>query len=227
MLARIFEEAGLSTVVFTSIRRLAERIEPPRALYCEFPLGRPIGDPNDPAFQTRVLMAGFELLKEKSGPVLVDYPEKAKESTDEIASCPLPPRYDPNLPESIDEMRALRPAFDRAAENGTALHTDLDMLEPGLEALERIAAGTPLKEAGLPAHTHVIALHIRNYYEQAAMGLAEHIPGAHASENWFAQETKTGELIHKVQKILLDEGAAQPIWYYLLPVSQHRVSAEA
>ena len=46
----------------------------------------------------------------------VDYPEKAKTAVNEATFCALPPRYDPNLPESVDEMRGLRPAFDRAAE---------------------------------------------------------------------------------------------------------------
>lgn len=223
MLAHIFETAGLSTVVFASIRNLVERIKPPRALYCEFPLGRPLGEPNDPAFQTRVLMAGFELLKETAGPVLVDYPEQAKTSVAEAVSCPLPPRYDPSLPESIDEMRGLRPAFDRAAKTGTGLFVDFDLLEPGLEALERIAAGTPWQEAGLPAPAHEVTLSLRNYYDQAAMALADHVPGARSSETWFAQETRTGELIHKAQKAIRDSGAEEMHWFYMLPPGQHRI----
>ena len=222
MLAHIFEQAGLSTVIFASVRGIVERSRPPRALYCNFPFGRPIGDPNDPAFQMRVLMAGFELLKEKSAPVLVDYPEKAKTAVNEAASCPLPPRHDPNLPESIDEMRGLRPAFDRAAERGTGLYVNFGLLEQGLEAFERIAAGTPWKEVDLPERMPVVTLSIRNYYEQAAIGLADHVPGARSAETWFAQETKAGELIHKVQNIIRESGAETIHWFYLLPASQHR-----
>ena len=223
MLAHVFETAGLSTVVFASIRNLVERIKPPRSLYCEFPLGRPLGDPNDPAFQTRTLMAGFELLKEPAGPVLVDYPERARTAVTEAVSCPLPPRYDPDLPKSIDEMRGLRPAFERAAENGTGLYVNFDLLEPGLAALERIEAGTPWTEADLPAPLHEVTLSIRNYYDQAALALADHIPGARSSETWFAQQTQTGELIHKTQKIIRASGAEEMHWFYMLPPNQHRI----
>jgi len=43
-----------------------ERSHPPRALHCEFPLGRPLGRPGDAAFQRRVLVAALRLL-ERSG----------------------------------------------------------------------------------------------------------------------------------------------------------------
>ena len=44
-------------------------------MWASFELGRPLGVPNDPAFQTRVLRAALELMDAESGPVLEDYPE--------------------------------------------------------------------------------------------------------------------------------------------------------
>ena len=55
VLAHVLEAAGLATVSLVSNRVVAERMQPPRALYGEFPLGRPLGVPNDPAFQHDVL----------------------------------------------------------------------------------------------------------------------------------------------------------------------------
>ena len=41
-----------------------------------FELGRPLGIPNDPKFQHRVIAAVFDLLKRERGPVLEDYVEE-------------------------------------------------------------------------------------------------------------------------------------------------------
>ena len=62
-LAHVFEAAGLSTVVLASMKEVAERIKPPRTLYSEFPLGRPLGRPDDVELQRDVLLRGFALLE--------------------------------------------------------------------------------------------------------------------------------------------------------------------
>ena len=64
---------------------------PPRALHCEFPLGRPLGNPNEPEFQRKVITAAFSLLEMPSGPVLVDYPISIDDDADTPLSCPIPP----------------------------------------------------------------------------------------------------------------------------------------
>ena len=67
-LAHIFEAAGLSTVVLTTMRDIAERMKVPRALYTDFPVGRPLGKPRDKTFQFEVLKAAFCLLEAPEGP---------------------------------------------------------------------------------------------------------------------------------------------------------------
>ena len=52
-------------------------MQPPRALWVPFPLGRPLGKPADPAFQTKVILAALELLHREQGPVLEDFPHDA------------------------------------------------------------------------------------------------------------------------------------------------------
>ena len=63
-LAHVFEAAVLSTVLISSIRDIAERMHPPRALYAEFPLGLFLGKLRDAAFQHRVPQAALALLEQ-------------------------------------------------------------------------------------------------------------------------------------------------------------------
>lgn len=77
-LAHFLEEEGLATTQISLIRPQTENTKPPRALWVPFELGRPMGAPNDPAFQTRVLRAALALLESGDGPVLLqDFPDDA------------------------------------------------------------------------------------------------------------------------------------------------------
>jgi len=67
------------------IRLHSEKIKPPRALWVPFELGRPLGIPNDPAFQRRILLATLQLFEAPSGPVLEDYPEDAPIAEGEVS----------------------------------------------------------------------------------------------------------------------------------------------
>lgn len=58
------------------VRLHSEKIEPPRALWVPFELGRPLGLPNDTDFQKRVLRACLSLLDATAGTVLKDYTEE-------------------------------------------------------------------------------------------------------------------------------------------------------
>lgn len=56
-----------------------------------FELGRPLGIPSDPQFQTRVLLAALRLLETSSGPVLRDFPEDVPPRDDSMMgwACPI------------------------------------------------------------------------------------------------------------------------------------------
>ena len=153
VLAHVFEAAGIATIVLSSIREMAVKVAPPRALHCEFPLGRPLGRPLDPEFQHDVLARAFALLNETSGPVLVDHPEVI-EADDQPVSCSLPPRFDPSLPPSVDEARGLRKAYDRAlAKRGVTSVgrvMSADEVPNALAMLHAIANGQDWTTANLP-----------------------------------------------------------------------------
>lgn len=202
---------------------VASRMPVPRALYCDFPLGRPLGRPNDPAFQRGVLDAAFALL-DATAPTIVTYPETILDEVEAPLACPMPPRLDPSLPRAVDEARGLRRAFDRAEAGGLRTAVDVDAVEPALRAFQRVVDGTPWDQAEIPENPLVAALNIRSYYEQAAAALSDHVPAARAGESWFARETEAGKLMHEAQQTMKDAGAPFPFWFYLLPASQHRLT---
>ena len=67
------EEGGIATASISLVREHSEAMRPSRALWVPFMLGRPLGAPNDAAFQRqmlRVLLAQFEA---EQGPGLRDF----------------------------------------------------------------------------------------------------------------------------------------------------------
>ena len=145
--------------------------------------------------------------------------------TDEVdvpLACPLPARLDPSLPPAVAEMGGLRNAFDRAA-GGIRAAVDPEVVEAALRGFARVADGTSWDQGGIPGNPVTAALEIRGYYEQAAAGLSEHVPAARSAETWFAQRTEAGRTLHRAQQVMKDAGAPQPFWFYVLPVSQHRL----
>ncbi len=200
-------------------------MRPPRALQCDFPLGRPLGKPNDPAFQRRVLDAAFALLEHEEGPVLETFPETIEDRAEMPASCPLPPRHDPDLHPAVDEAQALRPAYDRsvAERDGRTLVGRVvgpDDVPDAVAAFARVADGTPWKDAGIPGNPIQVAHDIRSYYEEAALALADHVPEARATESWFFQVTEAGKAVGRAQQAMSAGDSAYAGAFYLRPATQ-------
>jgi hypothetical protein len=72
----MMETRGFATTVIGLVRYQMEQVKPPRGLWTPFQLGRPLGEPEDPAFQRRVLMQARGLLERRDGPVILeDFPD--------------------------------------------------------------------------------------------------------------------------------------------------------
>ena len=220
-LAHVFEAAGLSTIVLASMKEVAERIAPPRTLYCEFPLGRPLGHPGDPEFQLDVLRRGLALLDANESvfethPVVID-------SDETPLSCTIPPRFDPDLPAAVDEATGLRAAYDRAlAKRGVTSVgrvLDADGVPGALDVLHQWAEGAAWTEVPLPGKNTVAVAHdIRTYYEEAALELATGpVPGGRAAEAWFFEATEAGKTMLAARANLKEQEAPFPIWFYMAP----------
>ena len=63
-LGHFLEREGIPTAGISLVREHTEIVRPPRALWVTFELGRPLGKPDDAAFQTRVLRAQLDMLIE-------------------------------------------------------------------------------------------------------------------------------------------------------------------
>ena len=223
-LAHVFEAAGIATVALASIRKQVESGAPPRGLWCDFPLGRPLGKPGDPEFQHRVLAAAFDLLG-ATEPVLAEFDEAVAEGGDEMLACPLPPRHDPDAHPAVDEARGLRAAYDRGVEMSdgriaAGRVVSADDIPAAVEAFVRIAEGTPWKEAGIPGMPMRVSQDIRGYYETAMLALVDHAPAAWAGASWFLNETETGKVLMAAREEMQRQEAPQPMWFYLTPLDR-------
>lgn len=65
------EKAGIPAVSVTLLREITERVEPPRALFADFPLVYPLGAPNDIPLQTRIIVTALNLTHEAVPPVIL------------------------------------------------------------------------------------------------------------------------------------------------------------
>ena len=199
-----------------------ERVRAPRALFAEFPLGRPLGRPGDADLQTAVLRAAFALLDASEVPVLETFPEKIEDAAEDPVACPLPARLDPSLPAAVDEATGLRAAYDRTVDrNGgrtlVGRAVDAGAIPDAIASFVRVAEGTPWKEAGIPGHPGEVAMDVRAYYEEAALALSEHVPEARATETWFYKHTEAGKaLLAARDKIREQDGP----WSRIAPATQ-------
>lgn len=190
-------------------------MNPPRALWVPFILGRPFGVPNDPAFQRRVLIAVLGLLEAKSGPVLADYPEDAPRPPDEEMegfACPFTLSRPPEgndlagaLQREIGELVPWRELAQKARR-----HTAVALSGLPAEAAARFVADF-IADHSVPAYrddlTPVAALRLvchdlKAYYLEAAAAQ----PGARAAreaEQWFWRETVIGQALFRLRAVCL------------------------
>ena len=233
VLAHVLEQAGLATVVFSSIRSITERMHPPRALHCDFPLGRPLGKVGDIEFQRSVLMAGLALLDAGDVPVFADYPVVLDEVDPdaEPMTCTIPPRFNPNMPVEVDEALGYLSAYKRHAAKsnhtlvGLAVHAE--QIPQAIELFIVIANGGPWRELPMPGHlnadpqTHIIslALDIRAYYEEAALEIINHVPEARATQAWFFGRTKSGDLLLRAKRRLIADDEPYKIYSNIAPIT--------
>jgi len=102
------------TVSIALVRENAQSLQPPRSLWVSFPLGRPLGLPNDAAFQHRVIDAALALLGRAQGPVLEDYAEDVPTITLQNApACPVSFPSDDSSWQNrlVGELAALQPWY--------------------------------------------------------------------------------------------------------------------
>jgi hypothetical protein len=79
LIARVLEEAGISTVCFNMRREVAENVKPPRTLFVKFPFGAPLGPAGDAETQRSVIIEALDVLVSATEPgTIVDSPRAWK-----------------------------------------------------------------------------------------------------------------------------------------------------
>lgn len=187
-------------------------INPPRALWVSFMLGRPFGVPNDAAFQARVLTAALRLLEAPSGPVLAVYPEDAPASDDEAqgVACPVSfAQAADSSPEAalVREVDELQPWHDRARARRGHSMVGLSKLSPvaaaqALAQFLRDQTITSIDGLNTGETVKLVCEDLRTYYYEAAAARPG-TPNADAIQNWFWHDTACGQAFLALYKICI------------------------
>ena len=113
MIARVFEEAGLSTTCIALVKEHAARVKPPRTLAVPFPYGSALGRANDPAFQHKVIDAALGLLTNNDVPVLAEFPEDGEGPANLLQASVVQANSTKSLSDPADELTSLREYYER------------------------------------------------------------------------------------------------------------------
>ena len=214
-ISHYLESEGIQTVGIALFRQIAESMRPPRILWVSFPLGRPLGKPSDPEFQTKVIESALKLLATREGPVLKDYPIDLPEAIDrDPPACPV--SFAQEAP--MDTWRA------KLTKEVTSLAT---WYELGLERRGRTSVGccdssiTEISErlsdwlddgGDMPDHVWLkFALEdLKSFYSEAIMAKPGDYPVGYVDRIIF-HETYLGELISQVVDLLESDQRTQPL----------------
>ncbi|MBW2141299.1 MAG: hypothetical protein JRG97_09550, partial [Deltaproteobacteria bacterium] len=215
MWTHYLEEEGLATAHISLVREHTETIRPPRALWVTFEMGRPLGVPNDPDFQKRVLRATLKLLEASSGPVLEDFPEDA--AADEAAAWACPVSFD-EVEEDLSDEERLLASFKREMDQLRSWY-DIAVRERGrttvgvsgvkLDDLADFICAflgsdlpeNPKPEISLPLVLNLAIDDLKAYYTEAVSAQ----PGQNKTDSeritdWFWDETAAGKLLFGIKE---------------------------
>lgn len=215
-LGHYLEREGVPTAQISLIREQTAAINPPRALWVPFMLGRPFGAPNEPDFQRRVLRHLVSLFERPAGPILEDFPEDAPAGGREAAgfACPVSfataDRRAGGLAGAVlEEIAELGPWYELARRRRG--RTTVGVFGPDVEVAARhlvsYLKGTP--EAP-PNHAWSAGIAVKRacddikaYYYEAAAAQPGNLD-AQAIDNWFWTETAASQALLAVRDFCLE-----------------------
>lgn len=203
----MLEIRGVPSVAIGAVRVQMEKTQPPRGLFVPFQLGRPLGEPEDAAFQLRVLRHALSLLERTDGPVILeDFPDDPPGWLDTPGWTP-PAVPAVRVPHDAAgwrdgfaaELAALRPAWLRAQARFGRTTVGLGHMAPEAWpdlAVRFLAGETP---SVAPHASPALALRfvcddVKAYYGEASQadGVA---PSARQVDGWFWRQTLAGQLL--------------------------------
>ena len=224
-LSHYLERERVATAQISLIREQTAAIRPPRALWVPFMLGRPLGVPNDPDFQRRVLHALLTLFERQAGPVLEDFPEEAPATETQQGgfACPVSFAPAPLKPGELgsamlEEIAQLAPWYDLAKKRrgrttvGVFAATVDEAANHVVAYLENrpVAPSMPDWSAGMAVKR--ACDDIKAYYYEAAAAQPGNLASL-AIENWFWRETAAARALLAMRDICLnsDDPSLKPL----------------
>lgn len=201
-------------------------MNPPRALWVPFYLGRPFGVPGDADFQRDVLRAALNLLPTATEHTIVDYPiEAPDDSFSDSWACPV--SFEATDAGTLSgrlrgEVQRLAPwwqetyrARGRSLMGGSgARPEEIETLVAVLAAVAEGAALDAIPEAGaeiswsytMPFLVRHIAQDVRSFYTEAlaAQPGSGGTPSHRALNDWIFTETVLGEVLLEVGRRLTE-----------------------
>jgi hypothetical protein len=164
-------------------------------------LGRPVGEPGDPAFQLRIIRAALALLERTDGPVILeDFPDDPPGGTDNPAwnAPPLTPsrEFEAELADMLPLWRAAQARFGRSS---VGLSFQPPEAWPAC-ARSFLAGELPVvPELDTPALTlRFLCDDIKALYGEAAQALGP-APSAMQIDTWFWRQTAAGALLQALR----------------------------
>ncbi len=222
-LAHIIEDEGIPTTHISLIRTHTEKMKPPRALAVPFELGRPLGAPNEPEFQRRVLLETLRLFERPSGPVLEDFPDAPPGTGDDTDTegwaCPVnfaPPADDLGDADRVyqalmQEVNLLRPWYAEAVKTLGRSMFGISGSTP--EEIARVIADVLVDPAGtappiageaLGTGFKRMADDMRYFYTEAAIARPDRRRTDVDVANWLWGETTLGKVLVAIRDESMD-----------------------
>ncbi len=227
-LAHFIERQGVATTGISLIREHSEAMNPPRALWVPFQLGRPFGAADEPEFQRRVLTEVLRLTETATEPTIADFPDDAPDSEPpEVWACPLnlpPIDGDSYTQRLVSEVARMQPWAEetRRARGGRTLIGASGGTAEDIEVMARLVGGVAdggdvlqLPEAmaavdwthEMPYLCRHVIDDLRVVYHEAVFSQPGATPPDHAAlSTWINEETVLGEVIQEVGKAYIATG---------------------
>ncbi|MEM7563715.1 MAG: hypothetical protein AAF353_11790 [Pseudomonadota bacterium] len=217
-LARYFEAEGFATVLVGFVREHIEKVKPARALWLDFPMGRPLGKPNDPDYQKKIIRAAFELFDRAEGPVLEDFPDVIPVKDGRMGYA-LPPEYvfaaddvgdvDSLAEAVLEEMEILRPDYEAAvaARNRTTVGASEMAINDLIPFIAEFVKGgkpaSPRKGVTPVPMLKLVIEDLQAYYTETRTH-RDNVDDLEMLGKWFWEETRAGLLLMWLEAIALE-----------------------
>lgn len=226
MLSHFLQRHGIATTSISLIREQSEAVQPPRALWVPFPLGRPLGVADNPEFQTHVLRSALGLLETAIEPAIVDYPHEAPDGgSDGVWACavelpaPQVSQLEASLRAEIDLLmpRYLEARRSRGRSTFGMSGATLEQMDQLVSFAVAIAEGSgfsqvPAAAQGpdwihpMPMLVRFVVEDLRAFYQEAVTSNANSgPPSQHDMHTWIFNETALGALIKQIAQLISDD----------------------